>query len=217
MEISAPLIPRKRLGSKLQLRVLAPVHKVWEFRNLPVNSRTLRRSQTNATSRREGRRLADCLSLHCIFSEVTCPRIFGIRRASSESHAESDHHDTTASDTQNEPETFGTSFWRNTIIIGVLVYGLDRYISSTESKINGEGVITRYIRNKLMVPVDVWTRTNETHTIMSEKAAVGKLLSQAAERPSIHRHRFPSGLDAYSPHLVPVGSEVDLSGVVIRR
>lgn len=86
---------------------------------------------------------------------------------------------------------FGTSFWRNMIIIGVLAYGLDRYVSAPESQSNGEGTITRYIRNNLMVPIEQWTRVNEIHTIMSENTAKGKLLSQAAERPSIHRHRFP--------------------------
>ncbi|KAF8585936.1 hypothetical protein K439DRAFT_1008482 [Ramaria rubella] len=158
----------------------------------------------------------------------TCASLPAIqtRLASSDSH--SHQEDTTVYPEEN----FNTPFWRNTLLISLLGIG----VYNLYPLLDKDGTyITRYIQ-LYRTPSDVWTRINEKHLEQSIEAAQGQLLITSAMRPRVHRMRNPlyvstslplvlihpgldgnSSLDTASPHRVPVGGQVDMSNVQVKK
>ncbi|SCZ89263.1 BZ3500_MvSof-1268-A1-R1_Chr9g10348 [Microbotryum saponariae] len=76
--------------------------------------------------------------------------------------------------------------------------------------------ITRYIEHNLTPRAGVFKEHNQRHLEMAIAAAEDKLLFQEAERPRVRRMRNPGMFDQASPHAIPVGSQADLSNLVIK-
>jgi len=145
-------------------------------------------------------------------SSRTCA-VVGARQVSSEVHHDEHHSD---SDHPTGPETLFTPFWRNAIIGGVLAYGLLSTVPAPSESNKDGGAISKFITKHIADPQE-WMTKNEIHTIAAERTAHGRLISQTAQRPSIYRYKFPSIMESHSPHLVPVGTNVDVSRVTVRR
>ncbi|CAO1613787.1 unnamed protein product [Parajaminaea phylloscopi] len=145
-------------------------------------------------------------------------------------------------DDQATHESFGTPFWRNIFILtagAVVVYRFSlihaephpsRASSSGRSapgneseddhrdEVQGDNrpFLTRYIEN-WMTPSDVLKQRSEKHLAFSKERAEDKLFFQDAERPPVHRLRFPQTFQQSSPHSRPVGAGADLSDLKIKR
>ncbi|KAF8514149.1 hypothetical protein JB92DRAFT_160775 [Gautieria morchelliformis] len=130
-----------------------------------------------------------------------------LRLSSSDPHS---HHD----DANVYPqESFNTPFWRTTALLtllGIGLYNLVPYIDKDKT------YITRYIQH-YATPRDVWARINDKHLELSADAAQGQLLIGSATRPHILRMRYPAALEYASPHNVAVGSQTDMSHVVVKK
>ena len=131
------------------------------------------------------------------------------------------------------PETAGftTPFWRNTFILSLAVVAFYKYAPAP-----GEDVyLTRYLAH-YGTPSEIWSKINEKHLLMSQKASEVTALQTDAQRPNLHRYRHPQSapssshhlcpvisshfcsrfLDTGSPHLQPVGTSVDMGSVVAK-
>ena len=93
--------------------------------------------------------------------------------------------------TWHSTTAFFTPFWRNTLLGGFGAYSLYAYFPAPSPETEQESTITRYLA-QLAVPIDRWTRINETHVLYSAYTAEGKIVSGAAERPVMRRFRFPA-------------------------
>ncbi|KAG8906934.1 hypothetical protein FRB99_005708 [Tulasnella sp. 403] len=110
---------------------------------------------------------------------------------------------------------FTSPFWRNTIIVGILGYGLYQFSPSRKSVDGNEGSLTSWLRNKI-TPSDIWRTRNEKHLELSMDAAEAKNLTGSAKRPLMPRTRYPGKFEDYSPHKRIVGDDIDLSGLNIK-
>ncbi|KAF8342313.1 uncharacterized protein EI90DRAFT_2965418 [Cantharellus anzutake] len=135
---------------------------------------------------------------------ATTPRAGAARRASSEAH-----HGEHDSSSDHRTETLFTPFWRNTFVGGALAYGLVTVVPAPSESNKEGGAISKFIQRRIADPED-WLKKNEIHTLAAERTAHSRIVAQGAERPSIYRYKFPSMLEAHSPHLVPVGTEVHI-------
>ncbi|KAF8320731.1 hypothetical protein DL93DRAFT_2073384 [Clavulina sp. PMI_390] len=139
------------------------------------------------------------------------PRTLVSARRSYADH--SDHHHHAAEDGPTTPETFFTPAWRNTLIGGVLLYGVYTFMPSG---LSSENSITKFIA-KYNTPATVWSDINTERTAQSKGVADRRILTQSAETPALQRNRFPSLLDQASPRLVGVGQDVDVADFVAKR
>ncbi|GJN91142.1 hypothetical protein Rhopal_004160-T1 [Rhodotorula paludigena] len=76
--------------------------------------------------------------------------------------------------------------------------------------------LTRYIAHNLAPDADKFRERNEKHLELAKLAADDKLLFQEAERPRVRRLRYLGTFDQASPNNIPVGSQADLSDLVIK-
>ncbi|GAA5832877.1 hypothetical protein JCM5353_003738 [Sporobolomyces roseus] len=134
-----------------------------------------------------------------------------IRLASSHAHSE-------PSSTEHFPqEGFNAPFWRN---LSLAAIGLALYLrlapSASSSDEQSEPWLTRYIAHNLAPSADKFKARNEKHLELAKQAADDKLLFQEAEKPRIKRLRYLGTFDQASPNGIPVGSQADLSGLVIK-
>lgn len=140
--------------------------------------------------------------------------------------------------------------WRNTLILitaSVLIYPYlpspQKYsaspsvspekFASSLSPDSDAPLVTRLLA-KYTPESKVWTERNDKHLELSAEKAEERLLFQEAERPKVHRMRYPryvssvgihspgrgltsSHFEQASPHCLPVGGSVDLSDLQVKR
>ncbi|GAA5978847.1 hypothetical protein JCM5350_004843 [Sporobolomyces pararoseus] len=117
-------------------------------------------------------------------------------------------------------EGFNAPFWRKLSLaaIGIALY-LRIAPSSNESEQQGESTepwLTRYIAYNLAPSAEKFKERNEKHLEAAKQYADDKLLFQEAEKPRVKRMRYLGTFDQASPNGIPVGSQADLSGLVIK-
>ncbi|KDN51380.1 hypothetical protein K437DRAFT_254787 [Tilletiaria anomala UBC 951] len=156
---------------------------------------------------------------------------------SSSSRQSADAHSSSPSSSGDEyvtNEGFSAPIWRNTfflLIAGVVAYRLSEMQASTSSAhsshVNADEhddseeaadtrpFLTRYIAY-YTTPADVWKRRNAKHYELVKEEAEKKLFFQDAERPPVHRFRYPQTFEQASPHGLPVGAQVDLSDLKVK-
>ncbi|KAK4057199.1 hypothetical protein OIO90_001694 [Microbotryomycetes sp. JL221] len=122
-------------------------------------------------------------------------------------------------------EGFNAPFWTK-LAIGGLALALVLRLAPAPPEATGQDEdadnnqapwITRYITHNLTPATDLWKQRNERHLELSIEAANDKLLFQEAEKPKIRRLRYLGSFDQASPNLIPVGSQADLSDLVIKH
>ncbi|KZV66896.1 hypothetical protein PENSPDRAFT_584706 [Peniophora sp. CONT] len=131
------------------------------------------------------------------------------RQASGAAH--DDHHHHEEDTTVYPPEGFNSRGWIYTIagIAGVVAFY--KYAPSQDSD-NG---VKRWIQARLEQAKNLQDRSDE-HLALSAANQDGILTIQSARRPSSYRIRHAEMIGSSSPFSVPVGSEVDLSGVRVK-
>ncbi|GAA5929102.1 uncharacterized protein JCM15063_004051 [Sporobolomyces koalae] len=136
-----------------------------------------------------------------------CARsVRGVRPASSHAHAESTEH--------FPQEGFNAPFWRK---LSLAAIGLALYLRvGPSTSDDSEPWLTRYIAHNLAPSADKFKERNEKHLEAAKLAADDKLLFQEAEKPRVKRLRYLGTFDQASPNGIPVGSQADLSGLVIK-
>ncbi|GAA5831652.1 hypothetical protein JCM3766R1_004967 [Sporobolomyces carnicolor] len=113
-------------------------------------------------------------------------------------------------------EGFNAPFWRRLSLaaIGIALYL--RIAPSSDSDNASEPWLTRYIAYNLAPSADKFKERNEKHLEAAKQLADDKLLFQEAEKPRVKRMRYLGTFDQASPNGIPVGSQADLSGLVIK-
>jgi len=150
-------------------------------------------------------------------SKSVSASVVAIRRRAASTHASDDHgHHHTHDNYQYSPEGFFTPFWRNTVILSFLGYGVYRFMPSRTSLDGKEGSLTSRIRNTL-TPADTWKERNEKHLALSLEAAEAKHLTGSARRPLMPRTRYPGKFEDASPHKQAVGDQIDFSTLLIKE
>ncbi|EPQ57423.1 hypothetical protein GLOTRDRAFT_110564 [Gloeophyllum trabeum ATCC 11539] len=134
--------------------------------------------------------------------------VLGRRYLAADSHA---HHDEHHDNTQYRPEGFTSAGWRYLIVGAAAVVAFYKWAPAPGE----EAYLTRYIKY-YMTPAESWEAVNTKHLLLSAEAQAGSLLIAGAKRPLVHRYRYPQMLDHGSPHLQPIGTQVDLSNVVVK-
>ncbi|KAN0060358.1 hypothetical protein ACQY0O_007687 [Thecaphora frezii] len=150
-------------------------------------------------------------------------------------------HSSTASSSDDEypAEGFTSPLWGYTLLAGlagVAVYRIStlhadphpsRASSSGRSAPGNESEdnlhadeakpwLTRYIEH-WTTPTSVWKERNLRHLDLAREKAEERLFLQDAERPPVHRLRFPQAFEIASPHNVAPGSQADLSDLKVKR
>jgi len=152
-----------------------------------------------------------------LLRRVLQPRVvFTPRRFASTEHQE--HHHEQPQD-QYPPETFGTPFWRNVLIISVVGFAAYRFMPADPFGYGEDfaSSVHRYLRHHLHTPAQIYEERNIKHLELSLNAAKDKIVLEDAERPKIRRLRGPGMFDNASPFNVPIGTQVDLSDLVIKK
>ncbi|SCV69684.1 BQ2448_1078 [Microbotryum intermedium] len=142
-----------------------------------------------------------------------------VARRFASTHHDGHHVDHNAGDVFPE-EGFNAPFYSKIAFAAVAAFVLLRIspaTNSTPSEAQDEKpYMTRYIEHNLTPKVEVFKEYNRRHLEMALGAAQDKLLFQEAERPRVTRMRNPGMFDQASPHAIPVGSQADLSNLVIK-
>ncbi|GAA5896405.1 hypothetical protein JCM6882_001005 [Rhodosporidiobolus microsporus] len=136
------------------------------------------------------------------------------RQASSHAHAES-------SSEVYPQEGFNAPFWRWLSLAGVGVFVYSRAAPVHLAPKDGADLdeqpwLTRYIAYNLAPSADKWKARNDKHLELAKEAADDKLLFQEAERSRMRRMRYLGTFDQASPNGIEVGSQADLSDLVIK-
>ena len=129
------------------------------------------------------------------------------RNASSSAH-EHGHHE----EPHDYPkEGFSGPFWRNTALASLLVAAAYKYAPEPSEDV----YLTRWIA-LYTSPRDLWTDLAAKHTAMSLDQSETKLLVSDAQKPPVHRYRYPQSFEHASPFLTPVGLDVDTTKFVVK-
>ncbi|GAA5881409.1 hypothetical protein JCM1840_007559 [Sporobolomyces johnsonii] len=114
-------------------------------------------------------------------------------------------------------EGFNAPLWRNLSLaaIGLAIYLRVAPSSSSDAE-PSEPWLTRYIAHNLAPSADKYRERNNHHLELAKQAADDKLLFQDAERQRIRRMKYLGSFGQASPNLIPVGSQADLSDLVIK-
>ncbi|KDE02437.1 hypothetical protein MVLG_07005 [Microbotryum lychnidis-dioicae p1A1 Lamole] len=153
-----------------------------------------------------------------LVARPTSVSALGARRFAS-THHNGHHVDHNAGDVFPE-EGFNASFYSKIAFAAVAAFvllHLSPATNSTTSEFQDEKpYITRYIEHNLTPRAGAFKEHNQRHLEMAIAAAEDKLLFQEAERPRVRRMRNTGMFDQASPHAIPVGSQADLSNLVIK-
>ncbi|EPQ29242.1 uncharacterized protein PFL1_02997 [Pseudozyma flocculosa PF-1] len=169
--------------------------------------------------------LASSSSLHAVRSIHSTRAVKAAESSASSSSAEDEY----------PPEGFTSPIWGYTLLAGLAGAGIyrlstlhadphpSRASSSGRSAPGNESDdelpkpwLTRYIEH-WTTPSSVWKERNLRHLEMAREKAEERLLLQDAERPPVHRLRFPQTFEQASPHNIAPGTQADLSGLKIKR
>ncbi|BGP16894.1 hypothetical protein JCM10213_007339 [Rhodosporidiobolus nylandii] len=119
-------------------------------------------------------------------------------------------------------EGFNAPFWWKLAVAGVAVAAWSRAApvhfapKAGEEDLEQQPWLTRYIAYNLNPTSDKWRERNEKHLELAKQAADDKLLFQEAEKSRMRRMRYPGAFGQASPNGIEVGSQADLSGLVIK-
>ncbi|GAA6043620.1 hypothetical protein JCM8097_008293 [Rhodosporidiobolus ruineniae] len=119
-------------------------------------------------------------------------------------------------------EGFNAPFWRYLAVgaVGVAVYLRAAPVhfasKNPDADLDEQPWLTRYIAYNLAPDADKWKARNDKHLELAKQAADDKLLFQEAEKSRMRRMRYLGTFDQASPNGIPVGSQADLSGLVIK-
>ncbi|KAI0930368.1 hypothetical protein AcW1_009082 [Taiwanofungus camphoratus] len=137
-----------------------------------------------------------------------------IQRRFASSHSNDEHHDEHhgEQDTTAYPrEDFSSPVWRNFVLLGLAVAGWYKFAPAP-----GEDTyLTRFIAH-YSTPREVWQRLSLKHLMLSVEGSDESLLMQSAQRPPVHRYRYPQRFEQSSPHSHPVGAVSVISDVVVK-
>ncbi|TFK75290.1 hypothetical protein BDN72DRAFT_832145 [Pluteus cervinus] len=122
-------------------------------------------------------------------------------------HEDHHHHDSTV----YPKEGFTGGVWQKTILFSLLAVGFYKYAPEPAEDV----YLTRWIAMYTPSP-QRWLELNARHTAQQQVVADTSLLLMDAQKPKVHRYRYPQALDQASPFLRPIGGEVDMSGVVAK-
>ncbi|GAA5826485.1 hypothetical protein JCM11251_002391 [Rhodosporidiobolus azoricus] len=136
------------------------------------------------------------------------------RQASSHAHAD-------AAGEVYPQEGFNAPFWRWLSLAGVGIFVYTRaapvHLAPTEgADLEEQPWLTRYIAYNLNPTSEKWKARNDKHLELAKQAADDKLLFQEAERSRMRRLRYLGTFDQASPNGIEVGSQADLSDLVIK-
>lgn len=81
---------------------------------------------------------------------------------------------------------FATSTIVKVIAFAGAVVAFYKYAPSSSD----DNIITRYISSNA-TPSEVWERTNTKHTILEQQQADGSQILWSAQKPPVHRYRYP--------------------------
>ncbi|RSH78664.1 uncharacterized protein EHS24_002393 [Apiotrichum porosum] len=160
-------------------------------------------------------------------------RVNAARALSSSAPRRGDHHDSHSSSSEADTtESFFSAGWVATFGLVAAGYAAYLYLPSTqvgsgssalsndalEAKAKDESApwLTRVLSKELAGEDAVWTKRNDKHLELACEAADTKLIIQDAERPKVHRLTYPSAFEQASPHSIAVGSQCDLSDLVVK-
>ncbi|KAF5351820.1 hypothetical protein D9756_007373 [Leucocoprinus leucothites] len=108
-------------------------------------------------------------------------------------------------------EDFATPFWRNAIIVAGLAAVAYKYAPEP-----GDNVyLTRWIA-MYTTPAAQWLDMNAQNTALRAEVAENTRLTTSAKQPAVHRYRYPQSFEQASPFLVGVGTQADLSDLVVK-
>ncbi|GAA5872931.1 hypothetical protein JCM8547_003267 [Rhodosporidiobolus lusitaniae] len=118
-------------------------------------------------------------------------------------------------------EGFNAPWWKWIALSGVGAFVFSRVAPMHLAPKEGEPVdaqpwLTRYIAYNLAPSADKWKERNDKHLELAKQAADDKLLFQEAEKSRMRRLRYLGAFDSASPNGIPVGSQADLSNLVIK-
>jgi len=133
------------------------------------------------------------------------------RRAASSSHDHGHHHQEHHDSTVYQPEGFGNAFWRNILLLSLAGVATYNYAPRPDDNL----YLTRWIK-MYMSSRDHWLTLNAKHTAQQMEVSHAGMLLSDAQRPAVHRFRYPQSMVQSSPFLNAVGSHVDMEGIVLR-
>ncbi|KAF9451251.1 hypothetical protein P691DRAFT_663632, partial [Macrolepiota fuliginosa MF-IS2] len=106
---------------------------------------------------------------------------------------------------------FATPFWRNALILAGLAVVAYKYAPEP-----GDNVyLTRWIA-MYTTPAEQWLELGAKNTAQKEVVAENTRLTVSAKSPPVHRYRYPQSFEQASPFLVGVGTQADLSDLVVK-
>ncbi|KAI0048304.1 hypothetical protein FA95DRAFT_1605397 [Auriscalpium vulgare] len=133
------------------------------------------------------------------------------RRLASTSAHDEHHHDEHHDSAQYPKEGFTSAGWRYTILGALGVVAFYKWAPSQ----GDDNFVTRYIEH-YYTPKEAWEALNNKHLELSTQVQETVHLVQDARRPPIIRYRHPQSFEKASPYNIPVGQEVDLSGLKVK-
>ncbi|TFK44604.1 hypothetical protein BDQ12DRAFT_595098, partial [Crucibulum laeve] len=106
---------------------------------------------------------------------------------------------------------FGGPIWRATILVSLLGVAAYKYLPEPADNV----YLTRWIA-LYDAPRDFWLNLNAKHAAQQEQVSDAMILFSDAKMPQVHRYRYPQVFEQASPFINAVGSNIDMSGVVVR-
>ncbi|KAL8292856.1 hypothetical protein RQP46_000550 [Phenoliferia psychrophenolica] len=128
-----------------------------------------------------------------------------------------DHHTPSSGAEEVYPEEgFNAPVWRY-LAVGSLAVALAIRLAPASAPVTEENPspITTYLAAH-MPEAGLWKARAAKHLELAKEAADDKLLFQDAERPKVRRLRYLGTFEQASPNGIPVGSQADLSDLVIK-
>ncbi|KAM0749161.1 hypothetical protein T439DRAFT_327650 [Meredithblackwellia eburnea MCA 4105] len=110
-------------------------------------------------------------------------------------------------------EGFNKPHWR---YLSLATLALLLYYRVTPASSSSSEESTSPITKWLTPQTETWKANAEKHLTLAKEAADDKLLFQEAERPKVRRLRYLGTFSQASPNNIPVGSQADLSDLVIK-
>ncbi|PCH43713.1 hypothetical protein WOLCODRAFT_104021 [Wolfiporia cocos MD-104 SS10] len=131
----------------------------------------------------------------------------------------STHHDEHHGDHHHEQdaiafpkEDFSSAAWRNFTLFGLAVAAWYKFAPDPRE----DNYIARWIEH-YKTPTQVWQSIAFKNLTLELQNSDENLLTRDAKRPAIHRYRYTQRFEQHSPFIQPVGQDVDLSDLVIKR
>ncbi|KAI0087938.1 hypothetical protein BDY19DRAFT_891840 [Irpex rosettiformis] len=146
------------------------------------------------------------------------PRILAVStlalRRSASTAAHDDHHDHDhhhhEDNTVYPQESFANKTWRNWALGGLAVALFYKFAPAP----NDDAYLTRWI-SLYQIDSSLWKELKLKNLAVVAEGQIHQLVLADAKKPPVYRLRFPQKLEQHSGHLVPVGVNLDSTGVVV--